>query len=70
MILIYILGLLIRFGPQHGYQLKKTIAGQLADFTQIKLPNIYYHLEKMQMEGLVSASTEKDTGRPEKTVYG
>lgn len=66
---LYILGLLQRFGPQHGYQIKKIIAEQLSDFTQIKLPIIYYHLEKMENDGLLSASSEKPGGRPEKTVY-
>jgi DNA-binding PadR family transcriptional regulator len=69
MIPLYILGLLQRFGPQHGYQIKKTIAEQLSDFTQIKLPTIYYHLEKMENDGLLSASSEKPGSRPEKTVY-
>ncbi|NCB52823.1 MAG: PadR family transcriptional regulator [Clostridia bacterium] len=69
MIPMYILGLLQRFGPQHGYQIKKTIAEQLSDFTQIKLPTIYYHLEKMAADGLLSASSEKPGSRPEKTIY-
>ncbi len=68
MIPMYILGLLQRFGPQHGYQLKKIIAEQAADFTQIKLPTIYYHLKKMEAEGLLSANATLN-GRPEKTVY-
>jgi len=66
---LYILGLLQRFGPQHGYQIKKTIAEQLADFTQIKLPTIYYHLDKMEAGGLLSANRERPGSRPEKTVY-
>lgn len=69
MIPLYILGLLQRFGPQHGYQIKKTIAEQLSDFTQIKLPTIYYHLEKMKEDGLLNASSEQPGGRPRKTVY-
>ena len=69
MVSLYILGLLRRYGPQHGYRIKKTIAGQLADFTQIKLPTIYYHLGKMAENGLVSAASEKPGSRPEKTVY-
>ena len=69
MIPLYILGLLQRFGPQHGYQIKKIITEQLADFTRIKLPTIYYHLEKMKTEGLLEASNEKPGSRPEKTVY-
>lgn len=58
-----------RFGPQHGYQIKKIISEQLSDFTQIKLPTIYYHLEKMKNDGLLVASSEKPGSRPEKTVY-
>uniref|UniRef100_UPI000AEE63EC PadR family transcriptional regulator n=1 Tax=Clostridium sp. NkU-1 TaxID=1095009 RepID=UPI000AEE63EC len=66
MIPLYILGLLQRYGPQHGYQIKKIIAEQLSDFTQIKLPTIYYHLEKMETDGLLSANREKSGSRPEK----
>jgi len=69
MIPLYILGLLQRYGPQHGYQIRKIISEQLADFTQIKLPTIYYHLEKMAENGLLSAECEKTGSRPEKTVY-
>lgn len=69
MIPLYILGLLERFGPQHGYQIKKMVEEQLADFTQIKLPTIYYHLDKMEAAGLITAETGKDGARPEKKVY-
>jgi DNA-binding PadR family transcriptional regulator len=69
MVPLYILGLLKRYGPQHGYQIKKTVAESLSDFTQIKLPTIYYHLAKMAADGLLSASSEKPGARPEKTVY-
>jgi DNA-binding PadR family transcriptional regulator len=69
MIPLYILGLLQRFGPQHGYQLKKTITEQLSDFTQIKLPTIYYHLDKMEADNLLIATSEKPGSRPAKRVY-
>lgn len=69
MIPLYILGILQRYGPQHGYHIKKLIAEQLSDFTQIKLPTIYYHLGKMATDGLLSASSEKTDLRPEKTIY-
>ena len=69
MIPIYVLGLLQRYGPQHGYQLKKTISEELEDFTQIKLPTIYYHLEKMSAQGLITGASEKAGARPEKTIY-
>ncbi len=69
MIPLYILGLLLRFGPQHGYQIKKLLEEQLEDFTQIKLPTVYYHLEKMESAGLLTAHSDKQGARPEKTVY-
>lgn len=69
MIPLYILGLLLRFGPQHGYQIKKLIEEQLEDFTQIKLPTVYYHLEKMEASELITSTSEKQGERPEKTVY-
>ncbi len=69
MVPIYILGLLMRFGPQHGYQIKKQMKEQMEDFTQIKLPTVYYHLEKMEASGLVSAYADKQGTRPEKKVY-
>jgi len=66
---LYILGLLMRFGPQHGYQIRKIIGEELSDFTGIKLSVIYYHLEKMEREGLLNGAREKTSGRPEKTRY-
>ena len=69
MIPLYILGLLQRYGPMHGYQIKTLIAEQLADFTDIKLPTIYYHLEKMAGAGLLSSICEKPGNRPAKTTY-
>lgn len=69
MIPLYILGILLRFGPQHGYQIKKLMEEQLKDFTQIKLPTVYYHLEKMEASGVLTALRDKQSARPEKTVY-
>lgn len=69
MIPLYIIGILLRFGPQHGYQIKKLMGEQLEDFTQIKLPTVYYHLEKMEAAGYITAQREKQGSRPEKTVY-
>ena len=69
MIPLFILGLLLRFGPQHGYQIKKLMEDQLEDFTQIKLPTVYYHLDKMEAAELLTARRDKQGARPEKTVY-
>ncbi len=66
---LYILGLLRRFGPQHGYQIKKVISEEIADFARIKLPTIYYHLQRMEGDGLLTAENEKDSNRPERRVY-
>jgi DNA-binding PadR family transcriptional regulator len=65
----YLLGFLIRFGRQHGYSLKETISREVADFAKIKLPTIYYNLEKLRDQGYVTAMIEKEGNRPEKTVY-
>ena len=65
----YILGLLIRFGPQSGYDLKQIIEKQIADFAKIKLPTIYYHLEKLNDKGFVTYITDKNGNRPEKQIY-
>ncbi len=64
---LYILGIIKRYGPQHGYQIKKIISEQISDFTQIKLPVIYYHLEKMKDKGLLSPG--KDANKTDKTIY-
>lgn len=66
---IYILGFLQRYGPLHGYRLKRLLSDMVSDFTHIKLPTIYYHLEKMEGNGLVSAEREQEGKRPERAVY-
>jgi DNA-binding PadR family transcriptional regulator len=65
----YILGLLRRFGPRHGYQIDKILVEQVADFARIKLPNVYYHLDRMAAGGDLDAAREKNSSRPEKTVF-
>ncbi|MBN1531222.1 MAG: PadR family transcriptional regulator [Spirochaetes bacterium] len=66
---VYILGFLKRYGPLHGYRLKRLVADMVSDFTQIKLPTIYYHLEKMEEKGLVTAERKQEGRRPERSVY-
>lgn len=65
----YILGLLMRYGPQHGYNIKQLVSDGIADFANIKLPTIYYHLEKLAEKGYVDSNVEKDGNRPERIVY-
>jgi DNA-binding PadR family transcriptional regulator len=65
----YLLGLLIRYGPQHGYRLKQIIEETISDFAKIKLPTIYYHLEKLKENEYVAGTADKEGNRPEKLVY-
>lgn len=65
----YILGLLLRYGPQSGYDLKQIIERDVADFAKIKLPTIYYHLDKLNDKGFVTYMIDKDGNRPEKQIY-
>jgi DNA-binding PadR family transcriptional regulator len=65
----YLLGLLIRYGPQHGYSLKQIIEETISDFAKIKLPTIYYHLDKLKENGYVAETTGKEGNRPEKIVF-
>jgi DNA-binding PadR family transcriptional regulator len=65
----FILGLLLRYGPRHGYRLKQIIEEEVSDFAKIKLPTIYYHLDKLKENGHVTETIGKDGNRPEKMVY-
>lgn len=65
----YILGLLIRYGEKSGYSLKQIIERDIADFASIKLPTIYYHLDKLLQKNYVTMKVDKDGNRPEKQVY-
>lgn len=66
---LYILGFLSRYGAQHGYRLKRLIAETVADAADIKLPTVYYHLEKMQQQGYIVSSRDRKGRRPERLVY-
>ena len=41
----YILGLLMRYGPQQGYKIKQLMSEGIADFTKIKQATVYNNLE-------------------------
>ncbi|PJI07971.1 MULTISPECIES: PadR family transcriptional regulator [Clostridium] len=66
---LYILGILMRYGPKHGYSIKQIVSDNIADFAKIKLPTIYYHLDKLAQKGYINYVVERDGNRPEKTVY-
>lgn len=65
----YLLGLLIRFGPQHGYRMQQLVEDGVADFAKIKMPTMYYHLNRLSEQGYVRAEQDRDGNRPEKNVY-
>ncbi|MBF4695811.1 PadR family transcriptional regulator [Fusibacter ferrireducens] len=65
----YILGLLLRYGPQHGYKLMQLIEERISDFAKIKLPTLYYHLQKLDEQAYISRSMDKEGNRPEKFIY-
>ncbi|AZV58564.1 PadR family transcriptional regulator [Clostridium sp. AWRP] len=66
---LYILGILMRYGSQHGYSIKQIVSDNIAAFAKIKLPTIYYHLDKLAEKGYINFVIQKDGSRPEKTVY-
>lgn len=66
---LYILGFLIKHGPQHGYKLKQIIAEEVSEFANIKQPTIYYHLDRMEKNGFVTSKSEQEGNRPERSVY-
>ena len=53
----------------HGYALKQILSERASDFARIKMSNIYYHFEKMEKQGLVQVSYEKEGKRPGRQVY-
>lgn len=65
----YILGLLLRYGPRHGYKLMQMMEERISDFAKIKLPTIYYHLKKLDEQGYIIKSIDQDGNRPEKYIY-
>ena len=65
----YILGFLRRFGPMHGYQIKKYMEEQASDFAKIKMSNLYYHLGVLCKNKLIELSQAQDTTHPEREIY-
>lgn len=66
---LYILGFLKRMGSMHGYLIKKTIGEQVSDFARIKLPAIYYHLDRLEKAGWIASTLEREGSRPERRVF-
>ena len=65
---LVLLGLL-KEGPKHGYEIKKTISQVLSTFTNIDSQSIYYPLRRLEKKGLVTKRLGRKGKRPEKFVY-
>lgn len=66
---LYILGLLWRHGPLHGYALKQRLSEEAAHFAQLKLPTIYYHLDKLEKQGFVQGYAKNAGRRPDRMEF-
>ena len=66
---LYILGFLMRYGPQHGYLLRQHVEREASDFAVIRTSNIYYHLERLKDQGFVQATVEREGRRPDRQVF-
>ncbi|MFC1699392.1 PadR family transcriptional regulator [Candidatus Omnitrophota bacterium] len=65
---LVILGLL-KEGPKHGYEIKKTIVEVLSTFTNVDSTSIYYPLNRLEKKGLVEKKSGRKGKRPEKFIY-
>lgn len=64
-----ILGFL-RYGPLHGYELKRRIEHEMGDWADIRFGSIYFSLDKLTKDGFVTAETqESQSKRPSRIVY-
>ncbi len=65
---LILLGLL-KEGPKHGYEIRKTIEQVLSSFANVENTSIYYPLSRLEKKGLVSKKQDKMGKRPAKYVY-
>lgn len=65
---LVLLGLL-KEGPKHGYEIRKTIEEVLNTFTNIDSKSIYYPLRRLEKKGLVLKKLGRKGKRPEKLIY-
>ena len=68
---LVLLGLLDRYGPAHGYQLRQQMEqARMNDWVDILYGSIYAALPRMSGEGLVEVvGTSRVGGLPERTAY-
>jgi DNA-binding PadR family transcriptional regulator len=66
---LLILGLL-RQGPLHGYEIKRIIGTEMADWNHVAVGSIYFALARLSSDALIEErETTREGGRPERTVY-
>jgi len=64
-----VLGLLGWRGPLSGYQVKQVYEVSASFFWNVSYGQIYPTLRHLEEEGLVTSSTERSEGRPERRIY-
>jgi len=64
-----VLGLLAWRGPLSGYQVKQVYEVSAGFFWNVSFGQIYPTLKQLEAEGLVTSSTERDEGRPARSVF-
>lgn len=66
---LLILGL-VKQGPLHGYEIKRIIEQEMADWSHVSVGSIYFALEKMAEEGFLKKNLpEREGNRPARTAY-
>ncbi|MBN2096928.1 MAG: PadR family transcriptional regulator [Candidatus Omnitrophica bacterium] len=60
---------LLKAGPKHGYEIKKTIQEELSTFANLDSQSIYYPLRRLEKKGLVKKRIGRKGKRPEKFIY-
>jgi DNA-binding PadR family transcriptional regulator len=60
---------LLTVEPMSGYDLGQTIRGSIGHFWNESYGQIYPSLKKLAADGLVTAKTEKQKGKPDRHIY-
>ena len=63
-----LLGILAK-KPQHGYELKRTFEQITGGFWQLNYGQIYQTLDRLESEGFVTFTVEREESVPDKKVY-
>jgi DNA-binding PadR family transcriptional regulator len=68
---LLILGLLQRFGPNHGHAMRQYVHNACLDqWADVQPGSLYYALDQLAKEGLIEAERKEKVGaRPARTIY-